>query len=215
MKKGWALGGDLKTARYRHTATLLENGKVLVAGGGGRPLLRLLLRPHPDSRPTDRAELYDPAAKTWSNTGSLNTARFRHSATLLENGQILVTGGYAQVYFIEGLPLTSAELYDPATGGWHLTGSFKTMQGSNSATLLPNGKVLAVSGSTAELYDPATATWSNTDSPNMGGGLIASTILLPNGKVLAVSRSSAELYDPATEMWSSAGNPKVQKREFE
>ena len=209
MKSNWVKAGELNTARYRHTATLLAGGKVLVAGGAVGPYCDCCCARHPDSRPTDRAELYDPAAKKWSDTGSLNTARFRHSATLLENGQVLVAGGYADVYVFEGLPLTSAELYDPATGSWHPTGSFNTIQGFNSATLLANGKVLAVSRNSAELYDPATGTWSITDSPTIEAGLPTSTVLLANGKVLAVSGNSAELYDPATEMWSSAGNPKV------
>ena len=146
----WSLTGDLNTARYAHTATLLPNGKVLVAGGAGPNSC--------SSTPTSTAELYDAVSGTWSATGNLNTARSNHTATLLRNGQVLVAGGYAPQVF-----LNSAELYDPATGMWRPTGSFNTIRANDSATLLPNGKVLAVGASSAELisaelYDPATET---------------------------------------------------------
>jgi len=146
----WTLTGDLNTPRYAHTATLLPNGKVLVAGGLGPNSC--------SSTPTSTAELYDAVSGTWSATGNLNTARSNHTATLLRNGQVLVAGGYAPQVF-----LNSAELYDPATGMWRPTGSFNTIRANDSATLLPNGKVLAVGASSAELisaelYDPATET---------------------------------------------------------
>ena len=95
----WSPTSSLVTARCYHTATLLPNGKVLVAGGyNGHSLL-------------SSAELYDPASGTWSATGSLSTARYLHTATLLPNGKVLVAGGFKQV-----VALSSAELYDPATG---------------------------------------------------------------------------------------------------
>ena len=76
----WTATGSLATGRYFHTATLLPNGKVLVAGGG--------------QRFSASAELYDPASGTWTATGSLATARYGHTATLLPNGKVLVAGGY-------------------------------------------------------------------------------------------------------------------------
>ena len=93
-----------------HTATLLPNGKVLVAGG--YRLQRLDLA---------SAELYDPASGTWTATGSLATARAGHTATLLPNGKVLVAGGYGNSGY-----LASAELYDPASGTWTATGSLAT-----------------------------------------------------------------------------------------
>ena len=102
--------------------------------------------------------------------------------------------------------LNSAELYDPATGEWRPTASFNRIEGGNSATLLPNGKVLAMGrsypqGVSAELYDPVTETWSITGAPSHPSG-----VLLLDGKVLAVSNNTPEIYDPATERWSSAGH---------
>src|SRR5213592_4367321 len=102
---------------------------------------------------------------TFSNTGSLGTARHFHTATLLPNGKVLVAGGgNNNVTF-----LSSAELYDPATGLWTATGSLGAVRAFHTATLLPSGKVLVAGGgngvgylSSAELYDPATGLWTAT-----------------------------------------------------
>src|SRR5438046_4896444 len=92
-------------------------------------------------------------------TGSLATPRFGHTATLLSNGKVLVTGGFAV-----GFDQTGCELYDPATGTWTATGSLNFGRFGHAATLLPNGKVLVVgrdnSHKSAELYDPATEKWT-------------------------------------------------------
>ncbi len=114
---------------------------------------------------TSSAELYNPAAGTWSATGSLATARSAHNATLLRNGKVLAAGG--RNLLGPNLPATdlnSVELYDPATGTWSATGSLGMARESFTATLLPDGKVLAVGGQnylytlgTAELYNPAAA----------------------------------------------------------
>jgi hypothetical protein len=183
-------------ARENHTATLLPSGKVLVVGGfadnGGR---------------LSSSELYDPAAGSWSSTGSLGTGREGHTATLLPSGKVLVAGGG-----IVGSSLSSAELYDPAIGSWSSTGSLGTEREGQTATLLPSGKVLVTAGltngppirflSSAELYDPATGSWSSTDSVHTARFSHTAT-LLPSGKVLAAAGgqsssgelNSAELYD--------------------
>jgi hypothetical protein len=184
--------GGLANARYEHTATLLPNGNVLVAGGSGR------------SGAFTSAELYNPALGTWAATGSLLTARFRHTATLLPNGKVLVAGGRDSGFNA----LASAELYDPASGAWTATGSLVTARDYHTATLLPNGKVLVAGGqdsgfnalASAELYDPASGTWAET------GSLVTARVshratLLPNGKVFVAGGvgnigplASAELY---------------------
>jgi galactose oxidase-like protein/Kelch motif protein len=203
----WTITGSLNTAREGYTATLLPNGKVLVAGG---TLARFGLTTYSDS-----AELYDPATGTWSYTGNLNVGRTRHTATLLSNGKVLVVGGEAGADQVT----STSELYDPATETWSSTGQTHCAGTGHTATLLPNGKVL-VAGSfggigscnIGELYDPATGNWRTTGSLNTGRALHTAT-LLPSGKVLVAgglefvdSLNTAELYDPATETWSATGN---------
>ena len=207
----WEYTDSLKTARFHHTATLLTDGRVLVAGGaagvGGE-------------RPLKSAELYDPATGSWSEAASLNTARDSNTATLLPDGMVLVAAGRQS-----GIYLTSAELYDPATDIWLLTGSLDTGRVFHTATLLTNGMVLVVGGiqgdiylASAELYDPATGSWSDTGSLSAAREFHTAT-LLTNGKVLVaggrgsniVELASAELYDPNTGTWSATGNLKTAR----
>ena len=192
----WAVTGIPVTGISSRTATLLPNGKVLVAGAS--------------------AELYDPASGTWSATGSFGTARDDNTVTLLPNGKVLVAGGISG----NGI-LASAELYDPASGTWSATRSLDTARVSHTATLLPNGKVLVAGGAdvrglplaSAELYDPASGTWTTTGSLNTARFLHTAT-LLPNGKVLVAGgenstppfSTSAELYDPASGTWTTTGS---------
>src|SRR5262249_46403924 len=109
--------------------------------------------------------LHSAHAAPWVNTAALNLGRHSHTATLLPNGKVLVTGGVGRT---TGLT-DSVELYDPATGSNQPTGSLAISRRDHTATLLPNGKVLVAGGlngslslDIAELYDPATGTWSLT-----------------------------------------------------
>src|SRR5262245_48112624 len=132
----WSLTGSLFRARTGHTATLLANGKALVAGGYNDA-----------APPLNSEELYDPATGTWRSAGHLNSIRFGHTATLLPNGKVLVAGGANRFFPPPISVLNSAELYDPATGVWSITGALITGRSGHSATLLPNGKVLVTGGS--------------------------------------------------------------------
>jgi hypothetical protein len=149
----------------------------------------------------------------WQATGSMVVARWGHTATLLPNGQVLVTGGAS----VRGI-LASAEVYDPATGAWRTTGTMTRARIWHTATLLPNGKVLVTGGngasgapSSAEVYDPATGTWSATGPLTMARRDHTAT-LLPSGQVLVTggygsssALASTEVYDPATKSWSATG----------
>ncbi len=207
----WSATGSMSETRYNHTATLLPNGKVLVAGGYDA---------HEGHRLSN--EVYDPATGTWSTTGALAEPRHLHTATLLPNGKVLVVGGVSEAANGDYYAAASAEVYDPATGTWSATGSMSQARRFHTMTLLPNGKVLVTGGSSltptqyiyfasAELYDPATGTWSATGSMSAIRSNHAAT-LLPNGKVLvtgsnmASAAASAEVYDPATGTWSTAGS---------
>jgi hypothetical protein len=159
----------MNSSRESHTATLLPNGMVLVAGGYSGGWL-------------SSAELYNPATGAWSLTGAMITAREGHAATLLPNGKVLVAGGS-----VNNTDIANAELYDPVTGKWTATSSLNAVRGEPSATLLPGGKVLFAGGynvstinNSAELYDPGLG-YTNTSQPqitsatsplNLGGSLI-------------------------------------------
>jgi hypothetical protein len=168
--------GSLGQARFEHTATLLASGKVLVAGGQN------------SSGTLSSAELYDPAAGTWTATSSLGTARQQQTATLLPSGKVLVAAGYSTTSNF----LSGAELYDPAEGTWMATGTLGLGRNLHTATLLPSGKVLVAGGnnssgslSSAELYDQGLgfdSTWQpllTTVSPS----------ILQNGNELTASGS--------------------------
>lgn len=145
---------------------------------------------------------------SWTNAGSLATARTAHTATLLPSGQVLVAAGRN-----DGGPLASAELYDPAAGVWTPAAPLAHARSGHTATLLPKGEVLVVGGNdpTAELYDPLRGTWEPTASPGVARTGHTAT-LLPSGDVLVVggegteASSSAELYDPAARAWKPAGS---------
>jgi len=187
-------------ARIHHTATVLADGRVLVAGGcvkgaenGGC------------AEPTDAAELYDPVTRKWAPTGRMGTARpaaasgtVNHTATLLPDDKVLVMGG------------SSAELYDPATGVWTPTGA-PALQFQHSATLLPDGKVLRIdarAGQT-ELYDPVAGTWARVGAPGAVDRSYHTATLLPSGRVLVVGGDVADVFDPATATWADTAVPEI------
>jgi hypothetical protein len=196
---GWVLTGSMWADRLLHTATLLPNGKVLVAGAFNRS-----------------TELYDVASGTFSRTGDTRVARRYHVMEQLADGKVLIAGG-AQ----NPMGPVSAEVYDSATGVWTATGNMVTPRGHAASVRLDNGKVLVMGGvdaagsvlSSAELYDPATGTWSLTGFLGQARKNHTATVL-SGGKVLVTGGSnansslqtSAEVYDPATGAWSTVGS---------
>jgi hypothetical protein len=197
----WTPTGALAAKRQLHTATLLPDGRVLVAGGLGAFYL-------------SSAELYDPASGAWTPTGSMAAARGYHTATLLHDGRVLVVGGSGS-----GAAFSSAELYDPASGAWTPTGSMAAARRLHTATLLPDGRVLVAGGTagaspiaSAELYDPRSGAWTTTGSMAIAREAHTAT-LLPDGRVLVAGgygpvgvRSSAEIYSPASGAWTTTGS---------
>ena len=142
--------------RAEQTATLLQDGRVLVAGGAKTFAGKAL----------PSAEIYDPSTGTWTATGSMDAIRGGFTATLLSDGRVLVAGGYAEHPFAE-TDGERAELYDPTTGTWTATAGMAVQRAGHAATLLGDGTVLVAGGyepgsddwlATAERYRPGTAT---------------------------------------------------------
>lgn len=203
----WSPTGSLLTARADHAAVLLPSGKVLVVGGELRP-----------TQPFASAELYDPTSGTWTSAGAMSTARgLGHTATLLEDGRVLVAGGFGRQEFGGARrPLASAELYEPTTNTWSGTGSLGVARGLHAAALLPTGRVLVSGGggsgacfTSAELYDPAAGTWSPTGSMaechSVPAAQLSDGPMLMVGGIGGTDSALSERYDPATGTWSPAG----------
>ena len=210
----WTPTAPMLEGREGHTATLLSDGSVLVAGGSE----------------SATSELYDPRTGTWAPSGDMADARAGHTATRLPDGRVLVVGGFRPGPDENGVGgnilVASAELYDPASGSWTATGNMLESRGpGHTATLLPNGSVLIAGGypagtmlASAELYDPATGSWTATANMLLARGYHTAT-LIPDGTVLVAgslhSERSAELYDPVTGTWTETGSMLHGRHDFE
>lgn len=194
--------------RYNHTATLLPDGRVLVAGG--------YVQMGADFPTTATCEIYDPATNSWATTGNVHEARENHAAILLTDGRVLVAGGVGDA----GLPVKSSEVYNPATGTWLQAGPMLTVRKSPKLALLPDGQVLVAGGNGrnltyCELFTPATGKWTDTGDLIIGRRTYEMTRLNDGRVVLAggnlsippVSlREDSETYNPATGIWSEVGH---------
>jgi N-acetylneuraminic acid mutarotase len=189
----WTPTGNLATMRIYHTATLLRDGRVLVVGGGDRAALGT------GEEFVAGAEIYNPAAGTWTPTGGLNTGREFHTATLLPDGRVLVAGGDTRCH------PGGAELYDSSTGAWTNAGDLVSFRYNHTATLLPNGSVLLVGGvgllTSTEVFDPTSGAWTSVGHLATARTQHTAT-LLNNGSILIIggigydALTSVEMYTP-------------------
>ncbi len=204
----WTLTGSMNYTRMYHSATLLADGRVLVAGGQGTTGYVYI------------AEIYDPATETWSTTGSMNFKHKEHAAALLPDGRVLVAGGQGEVFY------NRCEIYDPVTNTWTASAQMNHMRMRHTATALPDGRILVTGGYgnsgvtgplySAEIYDSATGLWSLTANMSVSRYYQTAT-LLADGTVFVAGgygsngassgiRNEGEIFNPATGQWSSTAN---------
>jgi hypothetical protein len=222
----WSSAGSMSEPRGIHTATLLPDGRVLVASGVKSTVPSSIGLDNPWSGALDTSELYDPATGLWTQTGRLGDGQFGlfgHVAALLPDGRVLIAGGWmlwgrTWIGSVQG-----AGIYDPATGGWSETATMSTGRANPSATLLPDGRVLVAGGAdshsdplaSTETYDPSLGAWSPTASmAHSRQGHWAA--LVPDGRVLVGGGEGGapEVYDPSSNIWSPAGRM-IEPRAFD
>jgi hypothetical protein len=205
----WARLASLATGRIDQTATVLQDGRVLVVGGSQEA----------EADQLATAEIFNPKTNVWSAAGSMAYPRARHTATLLADGRVLVVGGL-------GPGRGNSEIYDPRTNTWSPAGNLNSARANHQAVLLGDGRVLVMGGrqpgrplSSAEIFEPRVRSWTST-----GSLLVArdrpQAVLLPDGKVLVTGGVSvdvggsldaavlvgrplatSEIYDPTTKVW--------------
>jgi hypothetical protein len=194
---------SMTVARMDATATLLQNGKVLIAGGATFE--------GSESVVNDSAELYDPATGKFTRTGSMTTPRYYQTATLLSDGRVLIVGGSAgncgPTCANYDNALSTAEIYNPATGKFSRTGSMSQFRETPSAVRLDDGRVLVYGGihESADIYDPTTGKFTRVGTlpAHFGYSIYNHAILLPGGKVLMIAADdngpAAMTFDPVSD----------------
>jgi serpin B len=226
----WVAAGTLLAGRASTHAVATGDGRVLVVGSDN------FCTPGWAWDESSAAEVFDPAAGTWSGAGSLNAPRDGFVAVALLDGRVLVAGGVTSAEPAEGAfgSYSSTKLYDPQAGTWSSTGLLNVARYAPAGTLLHDGTVLVAGGTyidsstqrdlaSAEIYDPGFGTWSRTgDLAAARTG--AQAVTLADGRVLVVGGrgpdsgelpvATAEIYDPATAAWSSAGSLELRREDF-
>ena len=210
----WEPAEVLGRQRTQHAAALLNDGRVLLAGGAG--VLQAGIQEQQLERPLVETDLFDPTSETWSFAGEISIPRDHVAGALLSDGSVLIAGGN-DGKGTDTSVLSSAEVFDPATGQWSSAGSMSHPRQGHSLVALDNGTALVAGGDSGddpfqsvEIYDPSSGTWSGTADMADARERFAA-VVLQDGKVLVVGGggtdgrlASAELYDPGSGTWSAA-----------
>ena len=217
---------NMNSPRSGHTATRLNDGRVLIAGGSPG------LAPAGITSVLATSELFDPASKSFAQSATMAISRFGHSAVRLLDGRVLVMGGTSDCNTVFCSQTATAELFDPATESFTSTGSMLSARTGFSATLLQDGRILVAGGfsrfcrgslsscylSSAELFDPASGTFSSTGSMTMPRSNATATelnngmVLIAGGQDNSGPLSTLELFDPAKGIFTLAGNMLTPRR---
>jgi N-acetylneuraminic acid mutarotase len=217
----WKTVAGMHEPRFGHSAVLLPNKKVLVAGG-------TTVRSGDSVRALRSAELYDPAADKWTDAAAMTDARSGHPAVVLKGGRVLVCGGTAAISGHDEAALAFCELYNPDTDTWAPTGDLAEPRSRHQATQMSDTTVLVIGGSTpgtpgdgtfdpfshltAEVYDQATGAWTAMPA-RPGGRGFHRAVPLGSGKVLVIGGTadinndvgyqSVLIFDSAAKTWSA------------
>ena len=211
----WVAAGRINLPRTQGTLTLMGDGRVLAAGGG--------IEGTPGWSTTASAEIFDPTTGMWTLTAPMSVARGRHTATLLADGEVLVTGGATTYHGETGDVTATTEIYDPRASTWRAASPMSEPRYVHAAVRLSDGRILVAGGwyatsnsdpshETAEIYDPATDHWTATGSMTNARAEFGLVPLL-DGRILALGgvdpsykvQAGSELYDPATGEWQVTG----------
>jgi len=221
----WRPVAAMRGPRLQHAAVVLDEGQVLVVGGGVPPEIfdpnsgrwrsiapgsgafgfasgqrladgRVLITGSTPGNPVN-AELYDPVRDCWTVTGRMIVDRVMHSSIRLDDGRVLVAGGY-----FEGVSSAPSELYDPGTETWQVVGGtgFEEVPGLNR---LPNGRILLTGRKATRIFNPANERWSRISDlvhEHRYGG----TAELSDGRVMVVGGEATmevEIFDPSLNLW--------------
>jgi hypothetical protein len=196
----WQATPSMEGQRAAHAAAVLDDGRVLVAGGGGPP------------------EVFDPESMIWNPTGPISGSFITAAGVLLDDGRVLVVGSTPH-------DPVNAEIYDPATESWSVTGQLAHNRVLPSAVRLSDGRVLVVGGcwldqrgecsnpvTRVEVFDPQTETWSAAGS--IGEWLwYPGLTLLEDGRVLLTNYYSTRIYDPASNTWRRISDPRSARHQ--
>ena len=195
----WSAGPALSGGRYAFTATTMKDGRVLVAGGDDGSLAA--------GSALSSVQVYT-SGSGWSAGAAMKKVRLDHAAVLLPDGRVLVAGGVDA----SGTALSTAEIYDPTSGHWTLTGTMSAARAGFTMNVLADGRVVAVGGyaanpgqalTSADLFDPTTDGWTATGALTAGRRYQAAAAL-GDGRVVVIGGhggasdylASCEVYTP-------------------
>jgi len=215
----WVTAGRLNIPRSQGSLVVMADGRVLATGGG--------IEGAPGWSSTASVEIYDPKTGRWTMGPPMMVARARHTATLLPDGEVLVSGGATTYHGEIGSVTATAELYNPHSNQWRQAASMSIPRYVHQAALLTDGRVLVAGGwsftansdpskSSAEIYDPHTDTWVATGSLATARAEFV-MLRVGDGRVLAVDGidanyrllSTSEVFDPPTGAWTASGKLQV------